>query len=376
MARKVHMKTTKLTTAVFAAVILVYSSLVPALAATRTSQDQNQATAIMRGYRTGYSDGYQTGVADLAANANRGFQSKPEYDRADRAFNPAWGSVDEYRDGYRQGYEVGYNAAYDHKPFDSSIPPDLKRRTEDSTVQYPKDANKTSSDPNQTTAADPNKTSADPNQTSATDPNKTAGVDPNKTSDDQNNQTANNGGNGPLTLPRDSIMRVELMTNLSSDASHQGDRFQARVLEPNQYQGAVLDGHIAQVKRPGKAKGNAELQLAFDDIKLSSGQSSKITAQVIEVIPNGGSQGVGKVDQEGGVNGRSSTKSDVQKVAAATGIGAVIGVITGGGTGAAIGGTIGAGVGTAGVLTQRGKDIYLTRGQQLRIRTNSEAEIQ
>jgi len=358
--RKVQMKTTKPTTAVFAAVTLWCSSLAPALAAIRTSQDQNQATAIMRGYRTGYSDGYQAGVADLAANANREFQSKPEYDRADRAFNPAWGPLEEYRDGYRQGYEIGYNAAYDHKSFDSSLPPDLKRRTEDSNVQYPKDANKTSSVPNQ----------------SATNPNKTSATDPNKTSDDQNNPPNSNSGNGPLVLPRDSILRVELMNNLSSDASQQGDRFQMRVLEPNQYQGAILDGHIAQVKRPGKAKGTAELQLAFDTIKLPSGQSSKLTAQVIEVIPNGGSQGVGKVDPEGGVNGRSSTKSDIQKVAAATGIGAVIGVITGGGTGAAIGGTIGAGVGTAGVLTQRGQDIHLTQGQQLRVRTNSDAEIQ
>jgi hypothetical protein len=359
-ARKVQMKTTKLTTAVFAALTLLCSSFMPALAEARTSQDQTQATALMRGYRTGYSDGYQAGVSDLAGNANREFQSKPEYDHADRAFNQAWGSLDEYRDGYRQGYEVGYNAAYDHKPFDSSIPPDLKRRTEDSTVQYPKDVNKTSGDPNQ----------------AATDPNKTSATDPNKTSDDQNNPPANNSANGPLVLPRNSILRVELMNNLSSDASQQGERFSVRVLEPNQYQGAVLDGHIAQVKRPGKAKGNAELQLAFDTIKLPSGQSSKITAQVIEVIPNGGSQGVGKVDPEGGVNGRSSTKSDVQKVAAATGIGAVIGVITGGGTGAAIGGTIGAGVGTAGVLTERGKDIHLTQGQQLRIRTNTDAEIQ
>jgi len=348
------MKRTKLTTAVFAAVILVFASFGPALA-----QDQNQATALMRGYRTGYSDGFQAGVADLAANANREFQSKSEYDRADRAFNSAWGSLEDYRDGYRQGYEVGYNAAYDHKSFDSSIPPDLKRRTEDANVQYPKDANKNSGDPQ-----------------AATDPNKTSATDPNKTADDQNNSPANNSGNGPLVLPRDSILRVELMNNLSSDASQQGDRFQARVLEPNQYQGAILDGHIAQVKRPGKAKGTAELQLAFDDIKLPSGQSSKITAQVIEAIPNGGSQGVGKVDPEGGVNGRSSTKSDIQKIGAATGIGAVIGVITGGGSGAAIGGTIGAGVGTAGVLTERGKDIHLTQGQQLRVRTNSDAEIQ
>ena len=60
----------------------------------------------------------------------------------------------------------------------------------------------------------------------------------------------------------------------------------------------------------------------------------------------GGSQGVGKVDTEGGVQGRSSTKGDVQKVGAATGIGAIIGAIAGGGKGAAIGGILGGVLGT------------------------------
>src|SRR5438105_9193925 len=108
---------------------------------------------------------------------------------------------------------------------------------------------------------------------------------------------------------------------------------------------------------------------------MPDGRSSKLSAQVIEVISSGG-QGVGKVDQEGGVEGRNSTKNDVEKVGAATGIGAVIGAIAGGGVGAAIGATIGAGVGTAGVLTERGHDIRLNQGQQLRIRTAGEAAVQ
>ena len=58
------------------------------------------------------------------------------------------------------------------------------------------------------------------------------------------------------------------------------------------------------------------------------------------------------------------------------GIGAAIGALFGGGVGAAVGATVGAGVGTAGVLTQRGKDIYLSNGQHLRIRTNADAAIQ
>ena len=337
------MKTIKVSTAFLTTLTLVWLSLLPLVAAAQT-QDQNQATAIMRGYRTGYSDGYQEGVADVSRNANREFRNKSEYDKADRAFNPAWGAREEYRDGYRQGFEAGYNAAYDHKSFDSSIPPNLARRTEDSTVQYPIDPNKQTNDPN--------------NQTS----NQTSPID-------------NTNAGGPSVLLRDTILRVELMNNISTETSQVGDPFKARVIEPGQYQGAILDGHLQQVKRPGKAKGNAELQLAFDKITLNN-RSAKLVAQVIEVIKNGSDQGVGKVDSEGGVNGSDSTKNDVKKVGIATGIGAALGAIFGGGVGAAVGATIGAGVGTAGVLTQRGKDIYLNQGQHLRIRTNVDAEIQ
>ncbi len=286
----------------------------------------------MRGYRTGYSDGYQAGVSDVAGNATREFRTKPEYDHADRAYNSNYGALEEYRDGYQQGFEAGYNAGYDRKPFDSSIPPDLRRRIDDSNVSYP------------------------------VDPNKTVG--PRQSSGNVN------------AIPRDTVMVVELLNGLSTDASQPGDHFQVRVIEPKEYDGATIDGQVKQVKRPGKAKGTAQLQLSFDQIKMPDGRTSKMSAQVIEVLPSGGSQGVGKVDTEGGVQGRSSTKGDVEKVGAATGIGAIIGAIAGGGTGAAIGAAIGAGVGTAGVLTERGKDIHLYQGQQLRIRTAGDAEIQ
>jgi outer membrane lipoprotein SlyB len=76
------------------------------------------------------------------------------------------------------------------------------------------------------------------------------------------------------------------------------------------------------------------------------------------------------------VKGRDSTKDDVSKVGAATGVGAIIGAIVGGGKGAAIGAAIGGAAGTGGVLSRRGKDIYLERGQQLKIRTSNETRIQ
>lgn len=317
---------------------------IPLAAAAQDPQSQNQATALMRGYRTGYSDGYQSGVNDMAGGAGREFRTKAEYDHADRAYNSNYGALEEYRDGYQQGFEAGYNAGYDRKSFDSSIPPDLRRRTEDSTVSYPVDPNK---------SPDPNK---------STDPNQNVGPSPST-------------GNANA-IPRDTIMVVELLNGLSTDASQKGDHFQVRVIEPKDYEGATIDGQVTQVKRPGKAKGTAELQLSFDEMKLADGRSSKLSAQVIEVLPSGGSQGVGKVDKEGGVQGQGSTKRDVTKVGAATGIGAIIGAIAGGGAGAAIGAVIGAGVGTAGVLTSRGKDIRLEQGQQLRIRTAGDTTIQ
>ncbi len=323
--------------------ILVAAFLtVPLCAAPVKAQDPaNQATAIMRGYRTGYSDGYQAGVSDQANNGAREFRNKTEYEHGDRAYNSTYGTLEDYRDGYQQGFEVGYGAGFDRKPFDSSIPPDLKRRAEDSSVGYPKDQNKGSTDPK-----------------------------------DSSNQTQPAQSAGPAVIPRDTIMRIELLSNLSTDASQKGDHFQARVIEPKEYDGATIDGHVVSVKRPGRVKSNAQLQLSFDEIRFADGRSSKMSAQVIEVIPNGGGQGVGKVDPEGGVQGSGSTKGDVQKVGAAAGIGAVIGAIAGGGVGAAVGATIGAGVGTAGVLSERGHDIQLYQGQQLRIRTAGDVEIQ
>ena len=338
------MKNARFAVTLFLAVAFVTAPLLAAPVKAQDPQTQSQATAIMRGYRTGYSDGYQAGVSDLASNAAREFKNKTEYEHGDRAYNANYGTLEEYRDGYQQGFEAGYNAGFDRKPFDSSAPADLKRRTEDSSVGYPTDQNK--------------------------------GGNQNKSADSTSPQSQPAQSNNPDMIPRDTIMRVELLGNLSTEASQVGDRFSVRVIEPKEYEGATIDGRVVSVKRPGKAKGTAQLQLAFEEIRFSNGRSSKMSAQVIEVIPAGGNQGVGKVDKEGGVQGSSSTKGDVQKVGAAAGIGALIGAIAGGGVGAAVGATIGAGVGTAGVLSQRGKDINLSQGQQLRIRTAGDVQVQ
>ena len=145
------------------------------------------------------------------------------------------------------------------------------------------------------------------------------------------------------------------------------------MVEPAQYAGFIVEGRVAEVKRPGKVKGVAQLQLAFDQIRSPDNRTAPLRAELMEITPMGDQQP--EVDTEGGVKGRDNTKDDAAKVGAASGIGAIIGAIAGGGKGAAIGAIIGGGAGTAGVMTQRGKDLRLEQGQQLKIRTSTDTGV-
>lgn len=312
-----------------------WAPLIPASA-------QGQSTALERGYRTGYSDGYNAGFNDISNHQPRDYQNKDEYQRADRSYNEVWGPIEDYRDGYQQGFEAGYATGFEKQPFNSSIPTNLRRR-------------------NLPDAQNNNPPPPADNQS--------------QQNENDNVSTAPVVASGNVSIPRDSILLVELLSPLSTDVTQRGDRFEARVIEPRELDGAIVEGRVSRVKRPGKVKGVAELQLDFRTIQMPDRRVSDFSADVVEVIPMSGHDEVGNIDPEGGVRGRDSTKDDVSKVGAATGIGAIIGAIAGGGKGAAIGAAIGGGVGAGGVLSQRGKDIRLDRGQQLRIRTATDTQL-
>ena len=320
--------------------VVLLSVCLSGLLAVVSASAQGQTTALERGYRTGYSDGYTAGFKDVSDNAARNYQNKEDYQRADRSYNDVWGPVEDYRDGYQQGFEVGYSAGYERQQFNSALPAGLRRRgTSAVTVD------------NDNAPASTNNTSDVP---------VTADVSPASSS-------------GSLNIPRNTILALELLTPISTDASQRGDRLQARVIEPSEYSGYIVEGRVSQVRRPGKVKGVAELQLAFDQIRSTDNRTATLHAELLEITPLTSDET--EVDSEGGVRGRDSTKDDAAKVGAASGIGAIIGAIAGGGKGAAIGAIIGGGAGTAGVMTQRGKDIRLERGQQLKIRTSTDTGV-
>jgi hypothetical protein len=287
--------------------------------------------------------------------AGADYHGKAEYGSADRAYIAAYGQLEDYRDGYQQGFEVGYEAGYNRRGFDSELPANGITRRGAST--------RASSDNNEGVhGGRPSDADESASQSRGSD----------RTQSDSGRAQQGGGVVGAAsTVPANVVLTVELMNRLSTDVSQPNDRFEAQVVEPQEYAGAIVGGRLANVERAGKAKGRALLQLDFDRIRLRGASDwEQFSAQVIEVVRSEES-GAAEVDPEGGVRGRSTTKDDVAKVGASAGIGAIIGAIAGGGKGAAIGAVIGGGASTAGVMQQRGKDIHLERGQQLRIRTSS-----
>ncbi|GAC1405849.1 MAG: hypothetical protein NVSMB56_19970 [Pyrinomonadaceae bacterium] len=279
----------------------LFASLTLQLAAQQLTQP-----ALERGYRTGYTDGYQSGWTDSLNNVAREYRNKDEYARADRAYIAAYGDVADYRDGYRQGFEVGYDAGYNRAGFNSNVPPNLQRRGD-------------------TTGAAPGAATTTVPTNGANNPNATV----------------------TAQISINTMMHVELLTKLSSESNQRGDTFQARVVDPQEYAGAIISGRVLSVKRASKVSGGAQLQLAFQQIKLPDGRTGEFNAQILSVDETD-KNNVSRVDPEGGVRGRPTTKDTVAKVGGSAGIGAVVGAIAGGGAGAAIGAGIGAGVGVGG----------------------------
>ncbi len=334
-----------------AAALALALTLAAFAAAPATRAQSQQYGPLERGYRTGYSDGFQAGWNDQLKGARADYRGKADYASADRAYIAAYGSLEDYRDGYQQGFEVGYEAGYARRGFDSELPAGGVRRRGAS----PREAaggEVESGGGSSTVQGRSGSRSDDDEGESSSQPERTG------------------AGTGGRINASDLVLLVELQNRLSTDVSQRGDRFEARVVEPQEFAGAVVAGRLAEVERSGKAKGRALLQLDFDQIRMPGAAGwQEFSGQVVEVLP-GGETGVGEVDPEGGVRGKSTTKDDAVKVGAAAGVGAIIGAIAGGGKGAAIGAVIGGGAGTAGVMSQRGQDIRLEPGQQLRVRAS------
>jgi type IV secretion system protein VirB10 len=177
-----------------------------------------------------------------------------------------------------------------------------------------------------------------------------------------------------IRIPTDTELIVELLDDIDTDRNREGDRFKARIISPSEISGAIIEGRISKIQKPGRIKRRAEMLLSFDRVVLSENRWSNFSAIVTDVLPRKGDN-VKRVDIEGTVEGKRTVKEDSVKVSAAAGTGLVIGAIAGGPVGAAVGASVGAAFGVGAVVVERGKHIRLDKDQQLRIKSSYETQI-
>jgi hypothetical protein len=180
----------------------------------------------------------------------------------------------------------------------------------------------------------------------------------------------------PSELPPrpDTKMSLQLLSPINTSTSKKGDKFSCKVVAPVEYSGAIVEGHIRDLKRSGKVDKESKIDLAFDSITAADGRSAKYSAIVIEVFEVKNASDQGLADNEGTVRAKSSTiKTSVKRAAAGAAMGAVIGGLIGGPKGAIAGAAIGASIGVTTTLAQRGPDLEFKTGTQFTVVTSGKA---
>ena len=158
----------------------------------------------------------------------------------------------------------------------------------------------------------------------------------------------------PLTpgeLPPGTMIRVRLLTRLSTSESQRGDEFRARVasdvLQDSQVlipAGSEIDGRVVQVSG-GSAGGHGSMRLRPDWVVLPDGSKYRLDAQVTGT-PGSNTH----VSSEGTIAAGSRYKKDGIEYGGGVGAGVVTGAVLGGPAGALAGGLIGAGAVTVHLL--------------------------
>ncbi|MFN0151452.1 MAG: hypothetical protein ACKVU1_12185 [bacterium] len=165
-------------------------------------------------------------------------------------------------------------------------------------------------------------------------------------------------------IPAGTSIVASLDTRLSTDTNVNGDQFNATTIEPIIVDGKVVipagarvRGSLRGVQASGRIKDRAAMTLAFNEIVDSDGKAHSLSSVPLALRADSG------------------TRDDVEKVAAGTVLGAIIGGIADGKDGALKGTAIGAGVGTIVMLATKGDDIELNPGQRLNIQMTAPTSI-
>ena len=176
---------------------------------------------------------------------------------------------------------------------------------------------------------------------------------------------------GDFVVPAGTKVPLSLINTISTKHSLEGDRVyletsfpvlaSGRIVVPV---GSYVAGTITQIKKPGRAKGRAELYIRFDSLTLPNGVTRDFRARLGGID----GQATGELDrEEGKVKSEGNKAGDARTVGETAGAGASVGAIAGsvaGNTamGLGVGAAAGAAAGLIGILATRGPDAVLPRG--------------
>src|ERR1035441_10562344 len=168
-----------------------------------------------------------------------------------------------------------------------------------------------------------------------------------------------------VTLQGGMTLQVRLGESLSSEHNQAGDTFTATLDAPLSAggfviaeRGARVEGRVVEAQKSGHVKGKATLALELTNLNTSDGQHVAIKTETLR------KQGT-----------TMATGDQVGVVAAAAGVGAIIGAIAGGGKGAAIGAGAGGAAGTGGVVATRDKAVTLPTESKIAFRLSAPVTI-
>lgn len=167
-----------------------------------------------------------------------------------------------------------------------------------------------------------------------------------------------------VTLPAGMTVPVRLGESLSSEHNQAGDTFTGTLDAPLSAggfvvaeRGAHVEGRVIEAQKSGRGK-KATLALELTKLNTSDGQHVEIKTEALR------KQGTSM-----------ATTDQVGVVAAAAGIGAIIGAMAGGGKGAAIGAGAGGAAGGGGVVATRDKAVSLPTESKIAFRLSGPVTI-
>lgn len=172
-----------------------------------------------------------------------------------------------------------------------------------------------------------------------------------------------------FVVPDGTTIVGTLNENLTTARARDGDQFTLNVTQPFDYEGAVITGHLSDVRRSGNLTGRSQMTLNYDMIRLRNGNTYRFAGLTQSIrVPNDTSV---RVDTEGTVQDQSQTTRTEQRAAIGGVAGAVLGAIIGGAKGAAIGAIVGAGGGAGSVYVQGRNDLELNSGTEVTVRASA-----